>query len=74
MSHARRSRPVHRYERLFIVFSAAVEKQLKRAVILLLLLVVLFQALLQVSAFRKSAVQTERLEGEPLVQKIGEEP
>lgn len=53
------------YEDLFVLLSGFVEKWLKRALYVLLSLLIVFQLLLQIPALRYYLVKVEQMEGIP---------
>lgn len=60
------------YERLFVRFSAPVERWIIRAFIFLAVLLLIVQTALCNSSLRRLVTKVDRLEGSPVVQKISD--
>ncbi|MGF9699125.1 MULTISPECIES: hypothetical protein [Paenibacillus] len=63
MNHRHLSR---RYDRLYYVLSVRMERKLLKLISVLILLLVVYQILLQVPYFKKNVTYIDRMEGTPI--------
>ncbi|MFS0871316.1 hypothetical protein [Paenibacillus xylanilyticus] len=70
MNHRHLSR---RYERLYYVLSRRMEKRVLKLISVLVLLLVVYQIMLQVPYFKKNVTLIDRMEGTPIQQKSSTE-